>query len=102
MPIRQVALVEEKRVLRIKILGPNCYASDRVREATLAAFERLSADHANLQIAVQHVDSPQEIQRYPALCTPGLVVNGALVCTGRIPTAEEVTGWLKEALRMRV
>ena len=89
-------------MLRIEILGPNCYASDRVREATLAAFERLSADHANLQIAVQHVDSPQEIQRYPALCTPGLVVNGALVCTGRIPTAEEVTGWLKEALRMRV
>jgi hypothetical protein len=35
--------------------------------------------------------------KYPIVSTPGLVVNGDVVCSGRVPTQAEVTTWLVNA-----
>ena len=36
--------------------------------------------------------------KYPIMYTPGLVINEKLVSAGRIPTADEIKGWLVEAV----
>jgi len=39
-----------------------------------------------------------EIIKYPILRTPGLVINGRVVSSGRIPTKAEIVNWLTTAM----
>jgi alkyl hydroperoxide reductase subunit AhpF len=83
--------------LSVKVLGPGCSNCQRVEQQAVAALEVLAGEDPSLEATIQHVTKQQEIREYPILFTPGLVINEQLVCAGRIPTVEEVVGWLQEA-----
>lgn len=85
-------------MLSIKVLGPGCakcYALERVAAAGLQALLR---ERPDLEATLQHIEDYNEIQKYPILFTPGLVVNENLVCAGRIPKKEEIIQWYRQAL----
>jgi small redox-active disulfide protein 2 len=73
----------------IEVLGPgcpNCRALERnVREALATA---------GLEAEIRHVTEWSEIAARGVLSTPGLVIDGTLVSTGRIPTPDQVAAWL--------
>jgi len=86
--------------LTIKVLGPGCANCYRVEERAVEALEALE-ENPSLEATIQHVTDLDEIMEYPIMFTPGLVINEKLVCAGRIPTVEEVIGWMREALTER-
>ncbi|MGQ9572707.1 MAG: thioredoxin family protein [Chloroflexota bacterium] len=80
-------------MLSIKVLGPGCPNCERLRAATMQAVMMLGAGGR-----VEHVTDPAEFRAYRLLATPGLVVNGKLVCAGRVPEATEIVSMLATAL----
>jgi small redox-active disulfide protein 2 len=73
----------------IKVLGPGCNNCLRLELEVAKAVET-----AHVQTEVHKVTDPREILRYGVLSTPGLVIDGVVASTGRIPSADEIAGWL--------
>lgn len=85
-------------MLDIKILGSGCAKCYSLERAAAAALETLLNEHPDLEATLVHIEDILEIQRYPVLFTPALVVNEKVVCAGRVPKKEEVLKWYREAL----
>lgn len=80
-------------MILIKVLGPECSNCEKVTDLANQAVAFL-----NVEARVDQVTDPSEIRRYRIPGTPGLVVNGKVVCAGRIPTLGEITTWLANVL----
>lgn len=78
----------------MQVLGPGCA---RCREAEDNV--RLAAEAAGLDLVVEKVTDFKEILRLGVLATPALVLDGRILCTGRVPGVQEVAGWLTQAAR---
>lgn len=79
-------------MLIIKVLGPGCQNCKNVE-----AVARKAVENFGMEAEFIKVTEWDEIQKYPILSTPGLVINEKLVCAGRIPTEREVMTWLADA-----
>ena len=76
-------------MLNIKVLGSGCANCKRLEVTTRKVVTDLG-----LEAEVEKVTEMSEIMKWPILSTPGLVVNGKLVSTGRIPSEKEIAAWL--------
>ncbi len=76
-------------MLDIKILGSGCANCKK-----LEAVARDAATSAGLAAEFSKVTDMKAILAYDLMATPGLVINGKLVCSGRIPTQAEVRQWM--------
>jgi len=51
-----------------------------------------------VQAEFEKVTDPQQIQQYPILSTPALVINEEVASSGRIPSKTEIARWIGAAL----
>ena len=75
--------------MNIKILGtgcPNCKHLEALVREVAAAHQ--------LHPEIEEVREIPEIMAYGIMHTPGLVIDGQVVASGRIPTKQEIAGWL--------
>jgi small redox-active disulfide protein 2 len=79
---------EVEAELTIKILGPGCSSCERLENEVIQVLQEL-----NLPIDVQHIRDINEIARYKIMATPGLVINGKLMSSGRVPTRSQLRDW---------
>jgi small redox-active disulfide protein 2 len=79
-------------MLNIKILGPGCANCSKVEQIT-----RKAVNEMGFQADISKITDYGEIMSYPIISTPGLVIDGDVVCSGRVPTQTEVTTWLVNA-----
>ncbi len=73
----------------IEVLGPGCQKCQYVEKVVREVVER-----AGLAAEIRHVTDYAEIASRGVLSTPGLVIDGTVVVAGRVPTREQVEGWL--------
>jgi hypothetical protein len=85
-------------VLTVKILGLHYPERYVVRRLVAAALQELAPKCPHLDLDIHEVTDPGEIGKYAfVLIQPTLVINEQVVCSGRFPTKDEVTGWLLKA-----
>jgi len=77
--------------MEIRILGPGCPRCGEVEKRTINALAEL-----NVGADVQKVTDIKKIAEYKIFSTPGLVINGKVKSSGRIPSQEEIKRWIRE------
>jgi small redox-active disulfide protein 2 len=78
-------------MIDIKVLGSGCPNCKRLEAVTRKVVESMG-----VEAEIEKVTDVQEIMKWSILSTPGLVVNGKVMSTGRIPNEAEITSWLSE------
>lgn len=69
----------------IKILGTGCSKCK-----TLEATTRQAVEELGLNASIEKVEDIQKIMEYGVMSTPGLVINGKVVLSGKLPKLAEV------------
>lgn len=75
--------------MKIKILGIGCA---KCREAEKLTREAVA--EAGVEADVEHVTDFKEIAGYGVFSTPAMVIDGKVVCVGKIPKKAEILAWL--------
>lgn len=80
-------------MLNIKVLGSGC--------ANCINLEKLCREVVSengIEAEIEKVTDFKEIMSYGIMSTPGLVLNGNVVHSGKLPTKSTLTHWLMSAL----
>lgn len=75
--------------MKIEILGPGCARCRATEENVRKALAELK-----LEAEVEHVTDPAQFARRGVLLTPDVIVDGQVASSGRVPSVEDVKGWL--------
>ena len=76
---------------RIQILGTGCSTCER-----LATLTEASARALGLEYSLEKVTSIDDIMAFDIVATPGLVVDGQVKVSGRLPSEDEIRVMLSE------
>ncbi len=69
----------------IKILGPGCPKCKTLEKLTQQAIA-----NADIEAKVSKEEDIMKIMEYGVMTTPGLVINGKVVFSGRVPSEKEL------------
>lgn len=75
---------------KIQILGPGCPRCKKLTENAEAAAKALG-----LEYEIEKITDFKEIVKAGVAMTPGLIVDGVVKSSGRVPSAEEIKGMLQ-------
>lgn len=79
-------------MMNIKILGGGCANCKRLEQ-----IARKVVEENHIEAEFEKVMEYADIMKFGVMSTPGLVVDGKVLCSGRIPSEAEVAAWLKAA-----
>ncbi|MDP2303206.1 MAG: thioredoxin family protein [Ignavibacteria bacterium] len=78
-------------MLEIKVLGPGC--------ANCIKLENLVREivtENNFSANIEKITDREKFLDFGIMLTPGLIVNGKILSSGKIPTKSTLEHWLKE------
>lgn len=76
--------------MKIEILGMGCQKCNNLMENAKQAAAELGIDAEFVK-----VDDIKQIMKYGVMTTPALVVDGVVKVSGKVPSKEEIKGFLK-------
>jgi small redox-active disulfide protein 2 len=79
--------------MEIKVLGPGCKNCKMLESLVVRV-----AGEMGVEAGVEKVENMARIVELGVMSTPGLIINGKIKSTGRVPRKEEIAGWIKEEM----
>ncbi len=79
-----------RKTVVIQICGPGCVNCEKAAKVVQDAVAEAGVDAEILKVT-----DFAEMAKLGVLSTPAIVVNGQVKCVGKVPTRNEVMGWLK-------
>jgi len=78
-------------MVEIKVLGTGCTRCNELEKMcyNVAAENNIDAD-------IKKVSDLKEIMSFGIMQTPGLVINGKVKISGKLPTASTLLNWMQE------
>ena len=76
--------------MKIKVFGPGCskcHETERIVTSTVK--------ESGIPATVEKISDIKEMMAHGIMSTPAVSVDGKVVCTGHVPTRQEVLEWLK-------
>lgn len=71
--------------MEIKVLGTGCAKCKSLENVTRKAVEELG-----MVAGIEKIEDIQKIMEYGIMRTPGLIINGKVVLSGRVPKVSEI------------
>ena len=71
--------------MKIEVLGMGCAKCAKLEENARAAVAALG-----IEATIEHVKDMDRILDYGVMITPGLVVDGKVVASGKVPSSEDI------------
>jgi len=78
--------------MEIKVLGPGCPNCAEVEKRVKNALAELG-----IAADVEKITDIRKMMSYGILATPGLVIDGQVKSSGRIPRIEDIKLWIRDA-----
>lgn len=83
-----------RKKLKVEILGTGCTKCKTLEEMVREIVEELDLD-----VEITKVTDINKIVEYGVMLTPGLVIDGEVKVTGRLPSKDEIESQLKDATK---
>jgi small redox-active disulfide protein 2 len=77
--------------MEIKVLGTGCAKCKKLEQLTEKAVAELG-----VEATIEKVEDIYKIMQFGVMSTPGLVIDGKVVLSGRLPKTEELKEWLTQ------
>ena len=81
--------------MKVEVLGPGCKRCEQLYENTLTAA---SACDPSQQIEIEKVTDIKIFAKLGVFVTPGLVIDGEVISTGKVLSVDEIKGKIEEKL----
>jgi small redox-active disulfide protein 2 len=75
--------------LEIRVFGSGCVTCDKLAAQIFDILGKY-----NLVADIEKIFDMDEIWRHGVLTTPALMINGKILCQGKMPTPAEIEAWL--------
>ena len=83
--------VDDSSGLEIKVLGQGCAQCNRLEMELMEIMNEM-----NLPADLEHITDIKEIGKYGVMGMPALIVNGKVMCAGKVPPKKKLKEWLND------
>jgi small redox-active disulfide protein 2 len=80
--------------MKIEVLGVGCSRCEKLEQDIKGALAELG-----LEAEVVKVTDLEKISSYGVLMTPGLVINGKVYSSGKLPAMSALKSWIEDESR---
>jgi len=84
-------LKRKEYIMEIKVLGPGCPKCEQTEQRVKEAIAE-----SGVKASVKKVKDIMEIAKHGVFMTPAVVVDGEVKSVGKVPSKEDIKGWITQ------